>query len=98
MAAPKPHNEWFRTVSLNGRKSCPSCRAKLAEGERVWSWGEYVIGKWRTVMHFCKECYTTDVVPPLQRHLDDCGCAFNFIGYQGEKLPEWLTPPVVCKQ
>lgn len=39
------------------RKSCPNCRAKLVESESIWSWGEYINGKWRNVTDFCKECF-----------------------------------------
>lgn len=83
------HREWFRTVSLGGRKSCPSCSAKL-NGQSVWSWGEYVTWKWRTVKHFCPACF-----PPIRRdlvnHTAGCGCEIELVGYGGERLPEWLT-------
>ena len=84
---PRRHNEYFRTVSLGGRKSCPNCGEKLDAGEKIWSWGEYVRGKWRTVRHLCKKCWK-----PTERalfsHKMQCGCEFNLVGYQGEKLPE----------
>ena len=85
----RQHNEHFRTVSLGGRKSCPSCRAKLAEGESVWSWGEYHHARWYTVRHFCKECFKSDVKDPLLGHAGDCGCKINLVGH--DKLPDWLT-------
>lgn len=89
MARVREHNEYFRSVSMNNRKSCPNCRAKL-EGEKIWSWGEYVYGRWNTVKYFCKECFSKEVSGPLGSHTDSCGCSVNLIGYNGETLPEWL--------
>lgn len=93
----REHNEWFRTVSLGGRKSCPGCGEKLESGESIWSWGEYVRAKWHTVMHFCKKCYATRVQKPLVAHTGGCGCTVNLIG-KGEPLPVWLTlsEPAAC--
>lgn len=90
----RQHSEYFRTVSLSGRKSCPNCSVKLAMGEQVWSWGNYVRAKWYTVQYFCKECFSEGYSNPKQRlieHAKPCGCTFNLIGYRGEKLPAWLT-------
>lgn len=84
------HNEWFRPVSCGGRKSCPNCKAKLAPGESIWSWGNYVIAKWRTIMHFCKDCFPNDVAKKLTDHTDECGCSVQFIT-KGAPRPEWLT-------
>lgn len=85
----------YRTAVGYGsrRKSCPTCKAKLEEGEWVWSWGEYVNAKWHTVTHFCKSCYRGNVQQRLIVHRNECGCDFNLVGYQGEELPEWLTLP-----
>lgn len=91
MAKPRVHNEWFRSVSLGNRKSCPSCGDKLEPGEKVWSWGEYVRAKWRTVMHFCKHCYEKSVCAPLLAHAGPCGCKIELVAYGGERLPEWLV-------
>ena len=102
MAKPKvrEHNEYFRTVSLGKRKTCPSCKAKLALGESIWSWGEYVRAKWRTVDYFCKECFNSAVRSRLLNHAKDCGCKVNLVGYGGTKLPPWLTlvepPRCIC--
>jgi len=85
------HNEWFRTVSLGGRKSCPCCKAKLQEGEHIWSWGEYLHGKWRTVKHFCKECFVEEVREPLLKHQAECGCGIAVVCTGWEMQPEWLT-------
>ena len=94
MAKQKVHNEYFRTVSLGKRKSCPHCGHKLHPGEQIWSWGNYVSAKWVTVDHFCKLCFDVPyrgVKQRLQAHSEPCGCAFELIGYGGEKLPTWLT-------
>jgi hypothetical protein len=85
----RTHNEYFRTVSLGNRKSCPTCRTKLL-GESVWSWGEYHNVKWRTVKYFCRSCFKSEVLQLLQNHTDDCGCIVSLVGYQ-TALPEWLT-------
>lgn len=85
----RSHNEWFRTVSLGGRKSCPNCKAKL-NGESIWSWGEYRNAKWRIIKHFCKECFESEVKEPLIKHVEGCGCEVNLIT-KGESKPEWLT-------
>lgn len=84
------HREWFRPVAAGGRKSCPGCSAKLPPGERVWSWGQYVAGKWRTVRHFCVTCYPT-IQKLLVEHAAGCGCEFELVSYQGATLPTWLT-------
>lgn len=75
----------------SSRKSCPTCKAKLEPNEFVWSWGEYVVGKWRTVKHFCKTCFPSEVQESLSSHTDDCGCQINLVGYSGTELPKWLT-------
>lgn len=80
----------------SSRKSCPTCKAKLGDGEWVWSWGEYLNAKWNTVTHFCRACFHEEVQVRLIAHRDDCGCDFQLVGYQGATLPDWLTlPPCV---
>ena len=86
----REHNEWFRTVSLGNRKSCPECRTRLDERESVWSWGEYAYGKWRTVRYFCKHCFKAEVQKRLLDHAGPCGCKINLVG-KGDLLPDWLT-------
>jgi len=110
-AVPKPrvHREWFRTVELGGRKSCPTCGTRLEPGESIWSWGEYVRAKWRTITHFCKQDWEDrlhegahpqfgqysyvqkGIKSELLQHAGGCGCEFELVGYQGQKLPEWMT-------
>jgi hypothetical protein len=90
MAKQRQHNEYFRTVSLGGRKSCPSCYKKLLPNESIWSWGQYVRAKWNTVKYFCRECFDP-IRADLNEHTGGCGCVVNLIGYRGEKLPLWLT-------
>lgn len=87
----KEHNEYFRTVRMQGRKSCPHCYTRLEQNESIWSWGEYHHGKWYTVMYFCKACFHTDVQAKLHAHSALCRCQFNLIGYGCSQLPLWLT-------
>lgn len=92
MAKQRNHNEWFTTVSLGKRKSCPCCKAKLESGESIWSWGEYVRAKWRTVKHFCKNCFVDEVQTPLASHTGDCGCTVSLV-FKGASQPDWLVMP-----
>lgn len=92
MAKQRSHNEWFTTVSLGNRKSCPLCKTKLEPNESIWSWGNYVCAKWRTIKHFCKNCYVEEVLKPLTDHTDDCGCTVQLI-VKGGGRPEWLKLP-----
>ena len=80
MPKQREHNEYFRTVSLNNRKSCPTCHTRLHPGESIWNWGEYVSAKWRTVKYFCSECFIEQVQRPLWHHNDDRGCTINLVG------------------
>jgi hypothetical protein len=88
------HNEYFRPLSVT-RKTCPTCEARLDEGEHVWSWGEYVKVQWRTVLHFCRKCFPAEVLPRLITHERQCGCEFclNVTPVLGEEAPEWLAMP-----
>lgn len=90
---PRSHNEWFRPVARKAR--CPSCSKPVPQTETLWSWGEYVYGKWRTVKHFCRECYVEEVQTPLMSHADDCGCkiVLNIRGVTPETCPDWLILP-----
>jgi hypothetical protein len=89
------HNEYFRSVRLGGRRSCPCCHSKLRSGEQIWSWGEYVRGKWYTVQHFCQQCWG-EVENRLQGHAFQCRCSFQLVGYGGEQLPAWLSLEPAC--
>lgn len=86
----RQHNEWFRSVSLGNRKSCPCCGERLESGESIWSWGQYIRARWNTIQHFCKKCFPDQVQKELNDHTAGCGCTVNLIG-KGEKLPSWLT-------
>jgi hypothetical protein len=90
---PRSHNEWFRPVARKSR--CPSCNRSVPLDETLWSWGEYVSGKWRTVKHFCRECYVEEVQTPLISHTADCGCSveLRFKGIIPNAVPDWLTLP-----
>jgi hypothetical protein len=99
----RQHNEWFRPVSLGNRKTCPTCKAKLATIQgigNVWSWGEYHNAKWRTVAYFCRQCFASEVAARLASHTGDCGCTINLVG-KGCELPNWLTlrlPGIVASE
>ena len=87
------HREWFRTVSLGNRKSCPNCKETLPQGEKIWSWGQYVRAKWQTIQYCCGDCFPTDVIPRLREHAAGCGCTFALevkLGFD-EVRPAWLT-------
>ena len=86
------HREWFRSVSLSNRKSCPCCRTKLLHNEQIWSWGEYIRGKWHTIRYCCRFCFNDSVRLPLERHATQCPerCEIVITAYAGETLPSWL--------
>lgn len=92
------HREWFRTISMGGRKSCPRCKTKLETGESIWQWGNYINVKWHNVLSvgFCKACYQETVAKPMIEHAGPCGCTFEYVGYQGVKLPPWMVLPTEC--
>ncbi len=95
MPKTRQHNEWFRTVSLGGRRSCPTCKCKLEPGESVWTWGEYIRAKWRNIGHFCKACWETEVAGRLRDHTGDCGCTVNLVMYHAIR-PDWMTLDATC--
>lgn len=78
------HREWFRTIQ---KTVCPTCGSgdkrfsdpRINKPTTVLSWGEYVYGKWHTVMHFCQHCFPTEVEPKLADHVKKCGCSFEFV-------------------
>lgn len=81
MAKVNEHKEWFRLI----KSTTCSCGQKKTE---VYSWGEYVYGKWRTVDHVCQSCFPR-VAQRLQQHKDGCGCEFKLVSYRGT-LPPWI--------
>ena len=89
MAKPRVHNEWFRDISLGNRKSCPTCKAKLF-GRPIISWGEYAVGKWYTVKHFCSQCAQEQCIVPLIEHVKPCGCGIDLNWKGGGRLPACL--------
>jgi hypothetical protein len=84
---PRNHNEYFRPIT---KKRCD-----CGERTQVWSWGEYIHGKWHTVKHFCEHCYNREVRERLVEHSDDCGCTISLVGYHCQ-LPEWLSLEESC--
>lgn len=89
----RQHNEWFAPLK---KDKCPTCKCG---GKRnpveVYAWGEYHIGKWRTVKHFCSACFAAEVVEPLMNHADDCGCVINLVPRSGYQLPNWIRLPPI---
>jgi hypothetical protein len=94
----RKHNEWFRPVARKAK--CPTCSRPVPQDKTLWSWGEYVYGKWRTVKHFCEECFVEQVQTPLVEHTNGCGCDVElcFKGINPNDIPDWLTLPehVTC--
>lgn len=72
------------SVAIKGRSEIRSRK------ERRWSWGEYHNAKWRTVKHFCSQCFAEEVRKPLLEHTGDCGCTINLVVREAPQ-PEWLT-------
>lgn len=83
------HNEWFQPLA---KKSCP-CGCKKTE---VFAWGEYQYGKWRTVSHFCRQCFTNRVLSRLVSHANNCGCNFELKARSGYRIPDWIQIPAAC--
>ena len=88
MPKTRVHNEWFQPLKLT---SCP-CGCKKTE---VFAWGEYVNGRWCTVGHFCKMCFSKEVVPRLIAHAGDCGCTFELRPRCGYSIPKWIKMPAL---
>ena len=88
-----PVNLWFRPVSLGGRKSCPTCYAKVRPNEELHSWVEYVNGKARLVDHFCRSCFGRIV---LHKVMYDYGYATYPLTWEGRELV-WHGLPVWAK-
>lgn len=80
------HNEWFQPLS-DKRKTCPYCHVAVTSG--LYAWGEYVYGKWRTVRHFCQECFPL-IQKSLQDHAMKCRCEIEYCARSGHSMPEWF--------
>lgn len=89
MSRQRNHNEWFRPVSLGNRKTCPTCQTKLKAGESIYSHGNYVNAKWRTVGYCCQECWV-EVSDKIIEHTSECGCTTTLVGYHST-LPPWMN-------
>lgn len=89
MAKQRIHNEWFMPLA---KKTC-ECGKKKTE---VFAWGEYQYGRWRTVLHFCEECFASRIVSRLVSHKGDCGCDFALLPRSGYSIPAWIKMPDVC--
>lgn len=80
------HNEWFQPLV---KRNCP-CGQK---GVDCFAWGEYVSAKWRTVEHFCKDCFARRVLGRLKVHAAECGCVFQVQARSGYRIPNWIQIP-----
>jgi len=82
-------NIYIRTVSLNNRKSCPTCLQKL-NGNSIYSSGEYRNGKWNTIQHCCEFCFSNNLKKDCESYQKYSDREIVFVGYQGTKIPDWL--------
>jgi len=80
------HNEWFMPVKV---RTCPCGEKKID----VFSWGQYVFGKYRKIDNFCKSCFKTRIIPRLSAHANDCGCLFKVNARATYKIPPWIKLP-----
>jgi len=92
----RTHNEWFQTT-VQAKCSCGSnLKSRTASGQdpQVWIWGEYVVGRWRTVQKVCEACFDAHVIPRLRRHAAPCGCTFALQARSGYgPLAPWMRLP-----
>src|SRR5579885_1778141 len=96
MPQQRVHNEWFQpTVAMRCDLGINNkFRTANHQDLQVWVWGEYVIGKWRTVQKVCEACFETQVIPRLRQHAAPCGCTFALCARSGHgPLAPWLTLP-----
>lgn len=82
-------NIYIRTVSLNSRKSCPTCLQKLNE-QSIYSAGEYINAKWNNIRHFCSLCFESNLKRDCEQYKMETGKEIRFVSYQGTKIPDWL--------
>jgi hypothetical protein len=77
---------------------CNSCNsdftfrhtAFLDSDFQAYAWGEYHNANWRTVFHFCEECFEHRVLAKLTDHVLDCGCNVTFCSRSGHSLPSFI--------
>lgn len=79
-------NIYIRTVKLNNRKTCPTCRNKLEKFELIYSSGEYINCKWNNIGYFCIKCFNE-----LDSKLRNNFLNLEYKNYAGTKLPEFIT-------
>lgn len=92
-AAKGVHREWFMPTSY-GLCDCGSTkRTRTAAGKdtTTYVWGEYVVGRWRTVQRVCECCFQSVAIPRLRAHATPCGCSFQLVPRHGHSLPPWIT-------
>lgn len=67
------------------RKNC-QCGNK----GQVYSWGEYHNAKWRTIKHFCQNCYVSAVKSELHSHMFKYDCEIELRARSGYRLAEFI--------
>ena len=85
----EPKNMYIRTVSLNNRKSCPTCKDKL-NGQNIFSVGEYQNAKWKTVEHFCRNCFSNFSIK-VKAFTEKTNREVILKGYQSFSIPDWMS-------
>lgn len=78
-------NIYLRTVSLNNRKTCPTCKIKLEKDESIYSSGEYIRAKWRNIEFFCFNCFKE-----FNEKLVTLFGKIEYKSYRGCKIPIWI--------
>ncbi len=89
----RTHNEWFQPTSYAKCDCGSNVRQRTTAGHdvTVYVWGEYVVGKWRTVQRVCQSCFAQQVIPRLVQHAGGCGCEFALQPRSGYRLAPWIT-------
>lgn len=84
MAKARNHNEYFQPL-VKTKCECGNYRTS------VFAWGEYSNAKWRTIKHFCQNCFVERVQKPLREHVGPCGCTVTLVARSGYRIPEWIS-------
>lgn len=82
-----PYNVYVRPMAP--KKRCPCCNTEL-NGENYYSFGEYIRGKWRTIIHACEKCYDQQVLPQIKRYTQAHNRSVRITGYRGCKVENWM--------
>lgn len=85
----EPKNLYIRIISLNNRKSCSACKNKL-NGQNIFSAGEYQNAKWKTVEHFCRNCFP-QFSSKIKTFTEKTEREVILKGYQSFSIPDWMV-------